>query len=401
MYAQLLVTGLWLRTDLRSPQEVKASIKRLEEENLGRKLLYGVGTKRPALIVCRWVQGTSADNPSIEYPPSENCQPDLLDVAIQSNDPINFDVTQYQKLFDGNIDRLHICRSCNPHVVISTIGTNPHTEVKSLWGLLVLSLIQFSTHSNQTFLIALDDRQQTQSAIGSVRLYLQGLTHPIEIQKLRTTFALIINIAGLCLLATWLAIRAHRKVLDYFAYSGALSPLVAATGTHSFYAAIWILTGARVVAFLFASVPIVLFGLWELLNHQTLLEVWEHKRLLLLIWIPSLMLSFAAASLVASVAELKQRHEVLSFTYRYVPLLMATLGFAIWAASFIFDSETAALLRSVLISTPILGMAPLLLSPVIPAPLWTLCTHAGLTIVILSIIMRHNARWFAAHIEEL
>lgn len=401
MYIQLLVTGLWLNADLQHPQQIQDSIKRLEEDNLGRKLIYGDGKKRPPLRICRWQQLHSEQGLVSEIPPNTECAPDLLDIALHTTDVENLNVENYRKLFDGTIDRLHVCTSCQPHIVISQNAQANTTQVRSVWGLLVLSLAQFGSRSNESYFRALDDMKEIRNLVGPVQLYFEGLSEPVELQKTRTALALIINIAGLVLIATWLAIRAHRKVLDYFAYSGALSPLVAATGRSTFYSALWLLTLARVGAFLLASIPIVALGLWELLDHKDMAALWDRRSLVLVLWLPALVLSFATATLVASVAELKQRHNMLSFMYRYAPLIAAGLGLFVWAASFLADSSTAALVRLCITSLPIIGMGPVLVAPVIPPPAGALATHALLTLLICVVVLRHNARWFAAHLEEL
>jgi hypothetical protein len=336
-----------------------------------------------------------------EVPPNAECAPDLLDIALHTADVETLNVEPYRKLFDGTIDRLHVCSSCQPHVVISGDAKTNKTEVHSVWGLLVLSLAKFGSGSNESYLHALEDMKEARNLVGPVQLYFQGLSEPVELQKTRTALALIINIAGLVLIATWLAIRAHRKVLDYFAYSGVLSPLVAATGRSTFYSALWILTLFRVGAFLLASIPIVALGLWELLDHKDMLALWERRQLVLILWLPALVLSFATATLIASIAELKQRHEMLSFMYRYAPLMAAGLGLLVWAGSFLVDSSTAAFVRVCITSLPIVGMGPILVAPIIPPQAITLVTHALLTLIICVVVLRHNARWFAAHLEEL
>jgi len=79
-----------------------------------------------------------------EVPPSNeaNCIPDRLDVAIRSNSPEVEDTSEYQALFSGQIDRLHVCATCTPDVVL-TPGTDDKdalAKVHSVFGLALLSL---------------------------------------------------------------------------------------------------------------------------------------------------------------------------------------------------------------------------------------------------------------------
>jgi hypothetical protein len=58
--------------------------------------------------------------------------------------------------------------------------------------------------------------------LGEQILYINGLRKPIAIDDLGLLFAFIINVSFLVIVTVWLGLRAHRKVLDYFARSAVL-----------------------------------------------------------------------------------------------------------------------------------------------------------------------------------
>ena len=61
------------------------------------------------------------------------------------------------------------------------------------------------------------------------------------------------------------------------------------------------------------------------------------------------------ATLIASIAELKHRHCLLSFTYKYIPLGIAFFGALIWGFSFLFEGSTASVIRSITSSFEAVG----------------------------------------------
>jgi len=289
-----------------------------------------------------------------------------------------------------------VCRSCRPDVVITPTDSGVSSEIYSLWGLIVVNLVRFNRSS---YLEGLKQIEQVAEIFGQRTLHLSGLAESINLNRAYTHLAIAINFAGLIIVALWLALKAHRKVLDYFARSGALLPLVAATGHRTFYGAIWLLTLCRVGAFLGAAVPMTYVGFVALLSERDRAEFFSGERTI--VWLAAVTASLGLATLIASIAELKHRHSLLSIIYKYVPVVVCFIGGTVWGLTFFFDSTLAHILRAITTAVPLVGMAPVLLGPVLKPATLTLVLHFALSLVVLIVALRHNSRWFAAHLEEI
>lgn len=401
VYGQLLATGLVLdsMSSRRDAESLQKSLKDSRDNNVARLILYGSGTPPSPVAVCRWTS-REVDGKFIELPPAE-CKRDRLDVAIHVDDPQTFDTSQYEEILNGNVERLHVCRSCRPDVVIDASGSQPHVDTFSIQGMLVLSLLRYSDDAHGKFVEAFQKFDHVNSLIGAVHFHSPDFREPLALSEIRTSAALTLNVAGLAVLALWLALKAHRKVLDYFARNGALLPMVAAVGKSDFYCAIWLLTAMRVGAFLSFAVPMVWFGLAAFIDKNEMLAFVGHDLLELSLWCLAIFSSLGLATLVASVADLKHRHHILSFIYRYVPLGICLIGGFVWAFSFFLDGSVVGIFRSIVASAPLAGMTPVLLAPIFKPNLITLTAHSLLTIMLVIALMRRNAKWFAAHLEEL
>src|SRR5204863_8309329 len=86
-------------------------------------------------------------------------------------------------------------------------------------------------------------------------------------------------------------------------------------------------------------------------------------------WIIALVISIALSTMIASIAELRQRHEVLSFLYKYFPIVLSMLGGLFWISTFLVDGDTSATIRDLLTITPIFGMVPVLVAPLFCPPI--------------------------------
>jgi hypothetical protein len=212
---------------------------------------------------------------------------------------------------------------------------------------------------------------------------------------------LVVNFALIVIITLWLAIKAHRKVLDYFVRNGALLPMVAACSKRSFYGALWILTVSRVLAFLAAAVPMTVVVFLDLLGKEDLKRFFQGDIWALMLWGVTLVLSMSLATVIASIAELRQRHEILSFLYKYLPIFVSLLGGVIWVATFIFEGNAPSIIRQFLTACPIIGMVPVLIAPLFSPYAWLLVVNMVLTAALLAVTLNFNARWFAAHLEEL
>ncbi len=399
--AQLLATVMFIKASSMNTQTVGEHLDSWKTSHgYIRKLLFGTRELLPQVRVCRWVI-VEKDGKRYEEPPSSECAPKSLDVAIIDPHPEVLDTVPYEALFNGNTERIHICRACHPHIVIHNVAGELRTDTSSVWGMLLLQLVRINDTMGQHYIEVAKDKDRIQGLLGGVYFSAFGFRKSLAAQGMNLQVAAVLNIASLVVISLWLALKAHRKVLDYFARNGALLPMVAATGKHSFYSAIWILTLLRVGAFLLAAIPATIIVFAQMLEDQPTTSFFEGERIFPYLWIIVIALSFALATLIASIADLKQRHSFLSFFYLYAPMLLCFSGALIWGVTFLVDSEFVGYFRNITAALPVIGMAPMIISPLFQPSLWVLVVHALLTTVLILLFLKRNARWFAAHLEEL
>jgi hypothetical protein len=401
VYGQLLVTGTVVKVSSQDSAEVEKRFKKMRENSIARRFLYGDPAPLPAPEVCRWAYQDLGEGLK-EYPPRVECNPDRLDVALRTDNPETFDVKPYYELFEGNTERIHICKTCQPDLVIHAYdGEKTKTDIYSVQGMMLLGLTDFNENVTTERLEVALTFDKTMELIGSRRLHSHGYDQPIKFSGISTNVAFICSIAFLVIMTLWLALKAHRKVLDYFSRNGALLPMVAATGKKDFYAAIWYLTLFRVGAFLAAAVPLTILTFIDLDKKGRLGDLFSGGEFSFLVWIVALIASMALATMVASIADLKHRHQFLSFTYKYIPLIVCVLGALVWAFTFLVDGAGASMIRNVAASLPIVGVAPILIAPIFKPQMLVLIIHSVLTLGLFVVLVRHNSQWFAAHLEDL
>jgi hypothetical protein len=397
--AQLVTTGLFFKAASHSTlwQRDSTAEKEVDDTNPLRMLLYGRGERRGPLTVCRWVP--REDNPTRERPPHSNCKADSLDVALNVPNPQEFVVDDYVSIFEGQIDRLHVCKSCAPDAIIAIDDSGvTHTKSYSMWGIAVLSLAFLPRESLR--IERLDTIELTRHLLGPVSLFMPESGRLIDIRVTNPALAFTVNVVPLIIIALWLAVRAHGKVLDYFSKNNVLLPLVAATGKRAFYGALWILTGVRVGCFLAASVPLVYVGLQSFAGEGIYQEI-SGRGLVLLSWFAAVVPAVGLSTMIASIADLKHRHSMAGFVYRYVPIVMALVGGAVWGFTFVFPNYSAGVVRSVITALPVVGLIPVFIASVTEPPLVSLLLHSVLSLGVLIALMRVNMRWFAAHLEDV
>lgn len=403
VYVQLVFTKALISVEKNDGASLERRINDSEDTNLIRELLFGSASPLPPARVCRWIISKDSAGNQIEVPPSSVCTPDRLDIALQVEDPETFDSTEYEALFRGNVERIHICKSCRPDSIIKIDSNGAESHSTSLMGLAVMNLARFNKDLRYKYVEAAKGFDRARELTGDIHLRAAGFKEEINISTMNTSLAILLNITFLVLVTLWLALKAHRKVLDYFARSGALLPMVAATGKGSFYVAIWMLTVLRVAAFLFAAIPITVAGLSNFLEEKDLIDFIGRDYFLFATWLLAIVASLSCATIIASVAELKHRHSLMSFVYRYVPFILSIVGAFVWGLTFLFDGYDTAVsaVRAVIASLPVVGIVPILVGPVFAPPFSVLILHTTLTIILLTVALKRNARWFAAHLEEI
>ncbi|MCO6431489.1 MAG: hypothetical protein J5J00_11565 [Deltaproteobacteria bacterium] len=402
VYLQLVASQIAINLINKSPTDIERSVKKRDDDNFMRRLIYGSGKPLPPLEICHWRTGLASDGSMFEVPvDGAKCNPSRLDVALHLENQAEEKIAEYAKIFNGNIEKLHLCKTCSPDVVITERNGNTTSDIRSVWGLMVLGLVAFDKEVANYYISSLKKTDQIKKLIGEHYLHISGFTQPISLHRIQTRSIIIMNIACLLIIALWLAIKAHRKVLDYFARSGALLPMVAATGKGNFYMAIWLLTLFRVQAFLLAAVPITIQTLNRILKTDTVGGVLGYDPITTLLWLAAIVIGLSFATLIASIAELKQRHHLFSFAYKYLPVLVCAAGALIWLGSFVLEGSAVEMVRHILTALPVVGIAPVLVAPILKPITALLVCHALLTGVLFVLVLRRNAHWFAAHLEEI
>jgi hypothetical protein len=391
---QLLITELLMQSAGLRHSEAEVATT---ENNPVRLLLYGSGEERPLLKVCRWIPAFGS--PNIEVPPDRGCRPDRLDVALRADDPATASTSEYERLFQGQIDRLHVCRACSPDIIITMDSSGKRiSRAGSAYGLAVLSLaftVKGTLKNDRS-----DYLKMLSGDIGTISLQLPEAERPIEFSKTNGAVPFTANVVPIVVIALWLSLRAHRKVLDYFARNDVLLPLVAATGKRPFYTAIWLLTAMRVACFLAASLPILYFGLKDIGGEDVFMEIGANKAATLL-WLVALSSAVALSTIIGSIADLKHRQAFVNVLYRYIPVAVAMSGGVLWVATFLVPSVAAGTMRLSLTAVPVVGLVPLFIAPITRVGMVVLLIHAVCSGALVIMILRSNARWFAAHLEEV
>lgn len=398
LYVQLMVSGVLLKASATDAAKVRENLTKRKNNSVVRQLIAGNGEELGDIELCRWVQ-----TPEGEVPPAD-CKRHEFDVALIIPSFDEERIQQYQRTLNGNFRRMQICRTpaCATEVTIDlTNPDQPETSTRSVWGLLLLNLVELSPEQIEHFVKVREHKDKLKAQLGPLYLYTPGYQKPLNVREMTKLLVVILNFILLVLVALWLALKAHRKVLDYFADSGALLPLVAASGKRAFYGAIWILTLFRVFIFLSGSLPIAYLAIRDFTQGDPT-DLFFHGELSWsLLWLFTLAMSLALATIIASIADLKHRHTLLSFGYRYVPLLVSLGGGIVWGLSFLVEHQYSEAIRKILASLPLAGMAPMLLAPLFTPQEEILVIHTLLTAVLLALALRSNTRWFAAHLEEL
>ena len=401
VYVQLFLTAIAVKILNQDSSRYQQVFKEREENNFIRKLIYGSGKLLPDARICTWQKTKQANGEIIESNNDPECQPSRLDVALNIPNISEIQLETYKNIFNGNVERIHICESCQPDIVVSQTKDGMRTELKSIWATLIVGVVSFGKNTSEHYVEAIKSNEDTKKLLGKRSLLVPGYSTPITLSGLETNIVVVLNFALLIVIALWLALKAHRRVLDYFSRSGALLPLVASTGKRSFYVALWYLTLIRVAAFLFAALPLTILSLNHILHDGNAWLIFTKDFQTTLLWLVAIVSSLAFATLVASIAELKHRHNFLSFVYRYIPLLFCALGAILWVFSFIFEGSLAHLFRATLTTLPVIGMTPVMLAPIVKPNILILIAHSVLTLALFSFLLKHNTRWFAAHLEDL
>ncbi|MCB0360054.1 MAG: hypothetical protein KDD44_10470, partial [Bdellovibrionales bacterium] len=385
---QLTFTTLFAKTTMETADDVRESIASQREDSPLRELLYGSSAPLPPPKICRG--------------PGSSCAFQSLDVSITVDEPDTFDASHFATLFTGNVERIHVCKDCRTDLNIDLRSGRRTFNVHSLGALALFALLdsQKETSIREYKARALAARERIEEMEGSILIHAPGLRKPIGISGNEGLAALVLNVAALVLITLWLALRAHRRVLDYFSRNGALQPLVASCGKRQFYSALWLVMFARVGCFLIASMPATVLFFIETVDQRTIDFIREHSGELA-VWVIAVASSLGALMLTGSISDLKHRHTYVAFLYRYVPLAICIGTVPLWFYLTFQQSVLAHAVQLLLTALPLFGLVPILLAPVLSLQPLLLSMHIVFSLAMILLLLRRNTRWFAAHLEDL
>lgn len=366
-----------------------------EQEAL-RSILFGRTAPLAEIKVCRWKKTPSGEEMQA------GCSIERTDVIVRRDDPQRADVQSVIDFYSGASETIHVCRFCEGSIILEHTESEPVTTVRNLFGLGVLLLAE-STRARDILPIYGEAKEilaDLKASEGKVYLIPEGLGQKIYLSEASTTMILILNISFIVIIALWLALRAHRKVLDYFIRNDALLPMVAACGKNTFYLSLWIITALRVMFFVLASVVVMVLIFRKHIPNETV-GLLVGEPLTFTLWVLGIISSLSAAAIIASIGELQHRHTLISFLYKYVPTIICFIGTIVWAFTLFIDTPVANALQYGIASLPVIGLSPIILAPLIKLPQNVLVANALLSSVLALVVMRLNARWFAAHLEDL
>jgi hypothetical protein len=368
-----------------------------ENRWLREKLFDSTGQIGP-LSLCRWQTVNGIES----QPTSANCKLEAYDVVLRPSGMTEEKINSYLSYFEGSTRRIHLCQSCQSKIVIEQTEKGIVSDVHGFVALAIYNLSDNSASAkiSSHYADARDQMEEIKNITGTVRLHPDGFPHPLNMTEATKTMLLIFNTSLITIIALWLSLKGHRKVLDYFARNGALLPLVAACGKKTFYASLWIITLIRVGFFLLAALPATVVMYVKTVPDDTLAE-FMGSPLEFLLYLCGIITSLSCLAIIASIAELKHRHTWLSFLYRYVPLSLAFLGTIVWFICIFTAGDTSAIIQKVIACIPIIGISPILVSPLFELHSDIIAVHSSIASILVILMLKVNSQWFAAHLEEI
>ncbi len=395
---QAVMSSAYMGLVTESPQDFeKRFYKETSEHKWLRTTLYGSPDLLPAIEVCRW----STIN-GVEQAPGEGCLLEATDVVVRTDNPESFNASEFETFFTGTTRRLHLCRTCSSNIVIQESSDGRTSDVFGLHalGVYILTDSEVNNRMGEHYVAAKSELNKLRDIGGTILLHPAGSEQSINITQASKIMVLILNTAAITIIVLWLSLKGHRKVLQYFARNGALLPLVAACGKNTFYAALWIITLLRVALFLLAVIPATVVVYSRAVPQETL-DIFIKSGPEFVLWVTGIVASLSCLAIIASIAELKQRHSWVSFLYRYVPIALCFFGSIVWLIALFTEGPVAKIVQNVIAAIPVIGISPMIISPLFTVNVNIIAVHCVLAGVMVVVLMRHNSQWFAAHLEEI
>jgi hypothetical protein len=365
------------------------------ETNWVREKLFHTRKDLPPLRICIWKN-------KVHEP---GCDIEPYDIVMRNENPTEVEITNLKNFYSGSTRKVHFCKDCSSEIIMTPAKGKNEEVTTRIFGFSAIGVYFLTDHAkrnlaNVHYIEAKETIEVFKDSIGTIYLHPPGLKYPINVTHGTKIMILIINAALIAIITLWLTLKGHRKVLDYFSKNGALLPLVAACGKERFYASLWIMTILRVGFFLLTVLPATIILYLYSVPEETH-AIFFKSPAEFSIYLFGLISGLSCIGIIGSIAELKQRHSLVSFSYKYLPIILCLTGTGIWLLCIFIPGDTAKIVRSFISAIPVLGITPVLVSPLITLEQTILSIHSILSSLLVLILFRYNASWFAAHIEEL
>jgi len=358
-----------------------------------RRFLYGTAETGAKVTICRWADG---------MPAGEGCAIAPIDIVLRVQNPADFDPSAIVDTFEGATRRIHLCRDCDSEFRITLTGDGAQTRISSFAALAVLALadserfVDLSRH----LVKAHAEWDQIEEIRGEVEFAPPGLSAPIMFSDARNIMVLVLNASLIAAIVLWLALRSHRRVLDYFAKNDVLLPLIASCGKRTVYHSLWVLTLVRVIAFLLTALVPLLFVMSALRDVSSKPLIAASAPALLL-WGVTVFLGLSAMGTIVSIGELKQRYPFASLMHKVLPFVAWLGGSVLWFVAILEGGSSWQTIAKTVELLPVIGLTPVLIAPMGALSVGMLACHSVIACLLAWHALRYNAQWFGAHVEEV
>ncbi len=397
---QIFISAAYLHLLEETPEQFKQRVETRDGTvDWIQGVVHGKSKLPPQPEVCTWQRSGA-----VEVPPSADCHLETLDVTIRKSADTPADLQKFVQYFSLATHRIHVCEECSSDIIIDFQNGVTSSKVSSLRALGVFILAQDNRNNdvNEFFGKAKEKSQELEDLTGTVLLRSGGMQNAMDMTHATIIMVFVINTCMLIVASLWLTLNGYRKVLRCFAENNALLPLVAVCGKWEFYLSIWIITLFRVSLFILISIPLSILAYHAAVPVETR-ALFMPEQTTFIAWLFAVSSSLALVTVIASLSELLRRHSFWSIIYRYVPLVLVIGGTLLWIYS-LFAGDSQGVLfaaQKALVYFPVIGLSPVILTPVLSQPAFSLLVHGIIATVLVWFLLKRHAIWFAAHLEEV
>ncbi|MBP9839090.1 MAG: hypothetical protein KBC84_10310, partial [Proteobacteria bacterium] len=156
----------------------------------------------------------------------------------------------------------------------------------------------------------------------------------------------------------------------------------------------------RVTFFLMAAFPATVI-FYSLTIPKNIMVIFTGTKLDFFTWLIAIFSSLGLITLISSIAELKHRHLFSGLIYKFLPLVLFLIGCVTWFLTVFINSEGSELVQKIITVLPIVGLTPIILSPLFKISYSYKVLHFLVCLPLIAFILRKNISWFAAHLDEV